>query len=251
MKRRLIKKIFMVSVLLFIAVGVSLFTNYRYKGTFTILNKKLPIYSVDTKEKKVAMTFDVSLGENDYTEKILDLLDKYNIKATFFVVGDWVDKNPDKLKEIYKRGHEIGNHSNRHPNMTNISQEKIIEDININEAKIRNIIGTGTKLFRCPEGAYNDKVIDLVEGSGYYCIQWNVDSIDWKEQGEDIEYTRIMKNIKPGSILLFHNSAKYTPENLPKIIKNLKEKGYKFVKVGDLIYKNNYKLDHAGKQISN
>ncbi|CAB1252132.1 Peptidoglycan-N-acetylmuramic acid deacetylase PdaA [Clostridiaceae bacterium BL-3] len=251
MKTRLIKKIFMVSVLLFVAIGVSFFTNYGYRGVFINSSKKLPIYSVDTKEKKVAITFDVSLGKDDYTEKILDLLDKYDIKATFFVVGDWVDKNPVKLEEIYKRGHEIGNHSNRHPNMTKISREKIIEDININEAKIRSITGAGTELFRCPEGAYNDRVIDLVKESGYYCIQWNVDSVDWKEQGADIEYNRIIKNTKPGSILLFHGNARYTPENLPKIIKELQKKGYKFVKVGDLIYKNNYKLNYDGKQIPN
>ncbi|MFL0194569.1 polysaccharide deacetylase family sporulation protein PdaB [Clostridium sp. WILCCON 0269] len=250
MKVRLIKKIFMLTSLLLVAIVVSIFTNYRYKETFMKTNKKLPIYCVDIKEKKVAITFDVSLGD-EYIDQILNILDKYNVKATFFIVGDWIDRNPDKLKEIYRRGHEIGNHSNRHPNMTNISKERIIEDININEAKIRNITGSGTELFRCPEGAYNDTVIDTVKESGYYCIQWDVDSIDWKEQGADIEYNRIIKNTKPGSILLFHNTAKYTPENLPKIIKKLSEEGYKFVKVGDLIYKNNYELDNTGKQISN
>lgn len=213
-------------------------------------NREIPIYCVDTNEKKVAITFDVSLGD-EYIEKILNILDKYNVKATFFVVGDWVDRNPDKLKEIYEKGHEIGNHSNRHPDMTKISNERIIEDININDAKIRNIVGVGTELFRCPEGAYNDRVINVVKKSGYYCIQWDVDSIDWKEQGADIEYNRVIKKVKPGSIILFHNTAKYTPENLPKIIKKLKEEGYSFVKVGDLIYRNNYKLDNEGKQISN
>ncbi|AZV58214.1 polysaccharide deacetylase family sporulation protein PdaB [Clostridium sp. AWRP] len=250
MKSKCIKKIFMVSILLLIAIGVSLFANYRYEGAFARVNRKLPIYCVDTKDKKIAITFDVSLGD-EYIDKILNVLDKHNIKATFFVVGDWVDRNPDKLKEIYNKGHEIGNHSNRHPNMTKISRDKIIEDININEAKIRNITGSGTKLFRCPEGSYNDDVIDTVKNSGYYCIQWNVDSIDWKEQGADLEYNRVIKSTKPGSIVLFHNSAKYTPFNLERIIVNLKEKGYKFVKVGDLIYKDNYKMDYDGKQMRN
>lgn len=250
MKSRVIKKIFIVSVLLLVAIGVSLFSNYGYKGVFSRINRKLPIYCVDTKDKKVAITFDVSLGD-EYIDEILKVLDKYNVKATFFVVGDWVDKNPDKLKEIYNKGHEIGNHSNRHPDMTKISRVKIIEDININEAKIRSIIGSGTKLFRCPEGSYNDDVIDSAENLGYYCIQWNVDSIDWKEQGSDLEYNRVIKNITPGSIILFHNSAKYTPYNLNRIIINLQEKGYRFVKVGDLIYKNNYKMDYDGKQVKN
>ena len=250
MKSKFIKKIFMVTILLLTAIGISIFTNYGYKGAFATLNRKLPIYCVDTKDKKVAITFDVSLGD-EYIDKILNVLDKHNIKATFFVVGDWVDKNPDKLKDIYTKGHEIGSHSNRHPNMTKISRDKVIEDININEAKIRSIIGSGTKLFRCPEGAYNDDVIDAVKSSGYYCIQWDVDSVDWKEQGADLEYNRVIKNTKPGSIILFHNSAKYTPGNLERVITNLNEKGYKFVKVGDLIYKDNYKMEYDGKQMRN
>ncbi len=214
------------------------------------VNRNLPIYCIDTKDKKIAISFDVSWGE-DNIEKILDILDKYNIKATFFLVGGWVDENPDKVKEIYKRGHEIGNHSNRHPDMTKISKERIIQEIDINDAKIRQLTGEGTKLFRFPEGAYNDSAVQIASGTGHYCIQWDVDSIDWKEEGADIEYNRIIKNTKPGSILLFHNTAKYTPGNLPKIIENLQRNGYKFMKIGDLIYKTDYKIDYSGKQISN
>lgn len=214
------------------------------------LDRKLPIYCVDTKDKKISLTIDVSWG-NDYTEKILDILDKYNVKATFFVVGGWVDQYPDRLKEIYKRGHEIGNHSNKHPDMTKLSKEDIIKDVSINDAKVRKVTGEGTKLFRCPSGSYNDLVINTVQEAGYYCIQWDVDSIDWKEEGADIEYRRVIKNTKPGSILLFHNNAKYTPQNLPRIIEKLQGEGYQFVKASELIYKNDYKVDYLGKQISN
>ena len=133
--------------------------------------------------------------------------------------------------------------------MTQLSKDKILEDINVNEAKIRNITGTGTKLFRFPAGSYNDEAVSVVESSGYKCIQWNVDSVDWMEKGSDIEYKKVIENTEPGSILLFHSSAKYTPENLPKIIETLENKGYKFVTVGDLIYKDNYKIDQSGKQV--
>jgi peptidoglycan-N-acetylglucosamine deacetylase len=251
LKKKVLLKISLTCMFIFIGAIFSLYTNYNSTGVFLNSNRKLPIYHVNTKEKKVAITFDVSLGEEEHTEEILKILDKYNIKATFFVVGDWIKKYPDMLKQLSKSGHEIGNHSNRHPNMTMLTKGKILEDININDARIRQITGKGTKLFRCPEGAYNNFVIDTVKDAGYYCIQWDADSADWMEKGADIEYDRVIKNTKPGSILLFHTSARYTPENLPKIIEKLKSQGYKFVTVGNLIYKSNYTIDNLGNQIGN
>jgi len=222
--------------------------NLKTKGVFLSEQRKLPIYSVVTKEKKIALSFDASWGD-DKTDDILKILDKYNVKATFFVVGAWIDKHPDKLKTIYEKGHEIGNHSNKHPIMTTISKAKIISEIAITDAKIMSITGKGTTLFRCPSGEYNNLVIETVEATNHYCIQWDADSIDWKEQGAEIEMDRIVKKTKPGSILLFHNEAKYTPENLPKILDYLKGEGYEFVKISDLIYKNNYYINGQGKQI--
>lgn len=248
MKRKSLLKLCAACVLIFAGAIFSIFTNYKTTGAFIGINKKLPIYCVDTKEKKIAISFDVSIGKEEHTQEILDILDKYKVKGTFFIVGDWAGKYPDMLKEISKRGHEIGNHSNTHPNMVSISKDKILEDININDAKIRNITGNGTKLFRCPEGSYNDMVVNTVEGAGYYCIQWDSDSADWMEKGADIEFNRVIKHTKPGSILLFHNSAKYTPYNLPKVIEKFQSEGYEFVTVGNLIYKDNYKIDSAGKQ---
>jgi polysaccharide deacetylase family sporulation protein PdaB len=209
----------------------------------------VPIYSVDTKEKKISLSFDMSWGK-DNTPKILDILDRYNVKATFFLVGGWIDDNEELVKEIVKRGHELGNHTNKHPDMNKITKEKLIEEIMLCDAKIMSITGKGTKLFRCPSGAYNDVVIDTVQSLGRYTIQWDVDSIDWKEYGPSIEYNRVIKNTKPGSILLFHNTAKYTPETLPQVIEKLQKNGYSFVKVSDLIYKDNFYIDPLGRQIA-
>lgn len=242
------KKLIVIFVLLIgILATVSIY-NWKTKGVFLGQERKLPIYCVDAKEKKIAISIDVSWGI-DRTDDILKVLDKYNIKATFFIVGAWIDQNPDKLKAIYEKGHEIGNHSNKHPIMTTTSKEQIIKEIAIVDAKVMAITGQGTTLFRCPSGAYNNLVIEAVEATNHYCIQWDVDSIDWKEQGAEIEYNRIIKNTKPGSIMLFHNNAKYTPENLPKILEFLRGQGYKFVKVSDLIYKSDYYIDYSGKQI--
>jgi len=244
------KKILTVLGLLIIASASSVFISYKSTTAFIKMDRYLPIYCIDTKDKKIALSFDVSWGE-DNTKKILETLDKYNVKATFFIVGGWIDEHPDELKEIYKRGHEIGNHSDKHPDMTKLSREKIIQDIDIADAKIMQITGEDTKLFRCPSGSYNDTVIKAVKETGHYCVQWDVDSVDWREEGSDIEYNRIIKNTKPGSILLFHNNAKYTPDNLPRIIEKLQSEGYKFIKVGDLIYKDNYRVNYSGKQIAN
>ncbi|MFL0247903.1 polysaccharide deacetylase family sporulation protein PdaB [Candidatus Clostridium stratigraminis] len=248
LNNKIYKRASLLLLLIFISSMISIGINYKSIGVFKFLYRELPIYNVDTKDKKVALTFDVSWGD-DNTPKLLDILDKYNIKATFFLVGAWIDDNEALVKDMVKRGHELGNHTNKHPDINKISKEKLIEEIMTCDAKILSVTGEGTKLFRFPEGTYNDNAIKTVKATGHIPIQWDVDSIDWRENGAGIEYNRVIKKTKPGSILLFHNNAKYTPENLPKIIEKLKSEGYKFVKVSDLIYKDNYYLDTSGKQI--
>jgi polysaccharide deacetylase family sporulation protein PdaB len=236
--------------LLIITVCVGIMGRVFYKEAFAPTNKKLPIYSVDTKEKKIAITFDVNWGD-DKTNEILDILDKYNAKATFYIIGLWCDDYPEKVKEITKRGHEIGNHSNKHPDYTTMTKENIIKDLEIANAKILGLTGESPKTFRFPSGAYNDTSMEAIESAGVKAIQWDSDSIDWKANGADIEYERIVSKAKEGSILLFHNDGKYTPQNLPRIIEKYQSMGYEFVKVSDLIYSDNYYLDHTGKQILN
>lgn len=247
---KITKKIIMALALTGMVAITTVLLHYTSLQTFVTGNKKIPIYCVDTNEKKVAISFD-SCSDPDYTSKILDILDKYNIKADFFLVGYYVDKHPDMVREIQKRGHEIGNHSNKHPDMAFSSKDKIVSEIAACDTKIMKITGEMPRLFRCPSGSYNDTVLKAVESTNHYCIQWDVDSVDWKEYGLDKEYNRVISKAKSGSIILFHNNAKYTPENLPRVIEKLKGEGYTFVKISDLIYKNNYKIDISGKQIRN
>lgn len=243
------KKVCIVSALLLVAVFYSLYGNYRTMGLFANGNRKLPIYCVDTNEKKVAITFDASWGE-DKTEEILKILDKYNVKATFFIVSAWADENPDVVKKMYDSGHEIANHSNRHPDFTRVSKERMLSELNACDEKLVKYTGTKTpELFRFPDGEYNDQSVAVVEGAGKYCIQWDVDSIDWMNNGVDVEYNRVVSKTKPGSIILFHTYGKYTPTTLPMVIETLKSQGYEFVKTGDLIHKKNFYMDNTGKQI--
>lgn len=215
--------------------------------------KSIPIYRVNTEEKKISITFDVNWAEKDYLESILSILKKYNVKGTFFVMGSWVnysEENLKKLKMIYDQGHEIGNHSYSHPDFTKINAKRMIEEIQKTEDIINKNLGVKTNLFRCPSGAYNDTSVNTVNSLNYQCIQWDVDSVDWKENGKDIEYNRVIKKVQPGSIVLFHNNAKYTPENLDRILKKLSDEGYKFVTVGELVLKKNYKIERDGTQYS-
>lgn len=210
--------------------------------------KELPIYSVETDEKKIAISFDAAWG-NEYTSFILDTLDKYNIKSTFFLVGFWVDKYPDDVKEIAKRGHDVGNHSTTHPNMSQLSKEKMIEELSITGKKIEELTGVKPTLFRPPFGDYNDLLIRTCREEGYYTIQWDVDSLDWKELGAQSVIDRVTRNVKNGSIVLFHNNAKYIRDYLPLVIERLQEAGYEIVPISELIYKDNFMIDNTGRQI--
>jgi polysaccharide deacetylase family sporulation protein PdaB len=212
--------------------------------------KKLPIYWVDTKEKKVAISFDCAWG-NEHTKPILDILDQYDVKTTFFMVKFWAEKFPEDVMEISRRGHEIGNHSSTHPNMAKLSVEDMTKELQDSSDAIEKITGERPTLFRPPFGAYSNSLIETCEINGYHVIQWNVDSLDWKEITTEQIVDRVTRNVKPGSIVLFHNNAEHVEDYLPAILDKLKSEGYIIVPVGQLIMKENYYMDHTGKQTAN
>ncbi|MBZ4646361.1 MAG: polysaccharide deacetylase [Clostridia bacterium] len=214
------------------------------------LKRDLPIYYVDRQDKAISISFDAAWGNED-TQDLINILEQYKVKTTFFVVGGWVDKYPESVKALSDAGHEIMNHSNTHPHMTQLSVEKMKEEIKKCDDKIEAITGKRPFLFRPPYGDYNDKVVQACREMGHYTIQWDVDSLDWKELGVDAIVERVTKRVKSGSIVLFHNAAKYTPAALPKILDTLQKEGYKIVPISELIYRDNYHIDHTGKQIPN
>ena len=245
------KKVVIEVILLVLVIILSLVVNKRSISVSINNPSKLPIFRVNTEEKEVALTFDINWAEEDHLDEILQILKKYDAKGTFFIMGGWVnytDDNKEKLKNIYNDGHEIGNHSYIHPNFMNITEERMNDELKKTEDIIYQTIGYNTKLFRFPSGSYNEKALNYVMSKGYKCIQWDVDSVDWKQAGADVEYNRVMKNVKEGSILLFHNNAKYTPENLDRIINKLTGEGYKFLTVSELVYDDNYYIDENGVQ---
>ncbi len=214
-------------------------------------NRDLPIYCVDKgqNDKKISISFDAAWDNSD-SEHIKEILGERNIRTTFFVVGDWVDKYPETVKSLSDAGHEIMNHSDSHPHMTELSKEKMAEELNKCSDKIEKVTGVRPTLFRPPYGDYNNDVVGVARENGYYTIQWSVDSLDWKDLSASEICNRVLKDIQPGSIVLFHNAAKHTPEALPTLLDQLIADGYEIVPISELIMKENYTIDPSGMQIS-
>ena len=209
----------------------------------------LPIYNVDRgTEKVVSLTFDAAWDDAD-TDQLISILDKYQVKATFFMVGSWVEKYPESVKKFADHGHEIMNHSDTHPHINQLSEEKVKEEITRCADKIEAVTGKRPTLFRGPYGEYNNTVIQAATALGHQTLQWDVDSLDWKDlETEDI-VTRVLKRVKPGSVILFHNGAKNTPAALPQIIEKLQADGYKFLPATELLGPEPTTINHQGTQM--
>jgi polysaccharide deacetylase family sporulation protein PdaB len=210
--------------------------------------KEIPIYSVDVPEKAASITFDCAWGAGDIPD-ILNTLKEADIKATFFLVGQWAEKHPDTVRLIAQDGHDIANHSYSHFRMGSLDRGKVSSEISQCGELLEKLTGTKCDLFRAPYGDYNNTVLAEARKQGYFTIQWDVDSLDWKPgiAKEEI-LRRIRSKIKPGSIILFHNDTPHTAKLLPDIISEMKTAGYRFVPVSKLIIRENYYIDHEGRQ---
>ena len=211
--------------------------------------RKVPIYSVATDEKKIAISFDAAWG-NEQTQELIDILARYNVKTTFFVVGDWAEKFPESVKALHDAGHEVCNHSNTHPHMPTLSRSQQTEELLSCNDKIAKITGETPTLFRPPYGDYSNEVLDCAKNCGMQTIQWDVDSLDWKDPTVEQMVERVTSHVQNGSIVLFHNGATNTPAALPTILERLQSDGYAIVPISELVLKDNYTIDNTGKQIA-
>lgn len=210
--------------------------------------RKVPVYCVDRGDNKIALTFDCAWG-NSNTEELLEILAAADARATFFVTGEFCDKYPEDVKKVYDAGHEIANHSDKHPHIEGININDLIEDTNECSRKIQMITGEAPALYRGPYGEYDNISISTVEGMGLQYVQWSVDSVDWQEPDAAAIVSRITEGTESGSILLFHNDLENTEQALPEILTKLTQQGYRFVTASELIYKDNYHIDSSGKQM--
>ena len=225
-------------------------SNQNTVQTSATNQKRLPIYNVETNENKVALTMNCAWNADDI-DSILETLKNNDTQITFFMVGDWIEKFPDAVKKISEAGHEIASHSDTHPHVNNLSYEENIEEIEKSNEKIEKITGSRTNIYRPPYGEYNDTVIKAAEDKGYYCIQWNLDTLDYTGLTGDEMWNRLKDKLKSGDIILTHNGTEHTADSLEQIIKNIKAKGLEVVKVSDLIYKDGYTINNNGTQIRN
>ncbi len=245
--KKQIKRIAAIGALAVVTAAVGITAAVTSVGT-RAEQRRLPIYSVERGDKKIALTFDVA-WENSNTQELIDILSDNNAKATFFITGDWCDRYPDDVKAFSEAGHEIENHSDQHPHVEGININDLINDTKECSRKIKMITGEEPTLYRAPYGEFDDSLITTLDGMGMKVIQWDVDSIDWKKPSADQIKKRVLKNVKSGSILLFHNDLENTTEALPDILKSLKSQGFEFVTVKELIYPDNYTIDANGRQI--
>lgn len=213
--------------------------------------RELPIYCVQTDSPKIALTFDAAWGNED-TRQIMEILKKHDVKVTFFMTGGWVSSYPDDVKYILSEGHDLGNHSENHKNMSRLSDSEKEKELMSVHDKVKQLTGYDMFLFRPPYGDYNNDVVNTARKCGYYTIQWDVDSLDRKDYGVDsiIQTVTQNKHLGNGSIILCHNGAKYTAEALETLITTLKDAGYTFVPLSELIIRDNYHMDHEGRQIA-
>ncbi len=211
--------------------------------------RRLPIYSVMTEDKKAALTFDAAWGASR-TPAILDTLDEYEVRSTFFLVTFWIEDYPEVAQEIAERGHELGLHSSTHPNFTELPDSEIKQELERNIQTIKDTTGQRPQLFRPPFGAYDDRVVKVIEDDmNLTTIQWSVDSLDWQDLTAEKMAQRVLEQIHPGAIVLFHNNGLHTPEALPLIIEELQKQGYELVPVSELLHSGDYHVDHQGRQV--
>lgn len=241
------KKYFVLAAAVAFSAAILAAVNAPAAVSASVATRQLPIYCVERDQKVCSISFDAAWGA-DNTQRILDVLSKYNVKATFFVVGNWADQYPEQAKAIVESGNELMNHSNAHDHYNSLSAEQIIADVNTCNDKIETLTGIRPTLIRCPFGEYDDHVISAIRSMGMEPIQWDVDSLDWKGISADEIARRVTSKVQCGSIILFHNAGEHTPEALPTILDYLIGEGYTIVPISEILLTGETYLDHTGKQ---
>jgi len=206
------------------------------------------MYKAHTDQKVIALSFDDG-PDTKFTPLILDILTKYDVKATFFLLGTRAHKYPDITKRIYREGHAIGNHTYWHPNLSESDVNKMKWEIEMNEQEISSIIGITSDLFRAPYGALTEEQVRQLGKMGYRGIGWSVDSEDWKSLSVNEVKQKVLNAIHPGAIVLMHSAGHWTQDltgtvqALNELIPHLKKQGYRFVTIPEL-----WSIEHPGKR---
>lgn len=195
------------------------------------------IWDIQTEEKVVALTFDDG-PHPKYTEQVLNLLEKYDAKGTFFLVGEHAESNPQIVLRMVEDGHEIANHTYTHPFTKSVP--KIMREIKETNDTLFSITGYEPKLFRPVEGYYTDQLVEEVVKEGYKLVMWSwhQDTEDWKDPGVNVIVNKVLKGVKGGNVVLFHDGGgnrQQTVKALEKILPELQKQGYRFITVSEML----------------
>ncbi len=247
--RRLIQRKGLLSGLGCLAAAAAMFLVVLFPASVGVsaTERQLPIYCVQRDQKVLSISFDAAWGADD-TDTLIEILERYDVKATFFLVGEWVDTYPEEVKKLADAGHEVMNHSDTHPYLTQCDTDTIVKEIVDCNEKIAALTGVTPTLIRCPYGDYDNNVIKTIRSLGMEPIQWSVDSLDWKGISAEEIVQRVVGSVTNGSIVLFHNAAEHTPEALPTILETLLGEGYTFVPISELLLEGEYTIDVTGQQ---
>ena len=234
-------------LLIWIAIIVFVVTCTLSTTEVSSSERRIPVYSVETDKKEIALTFNCAWDDKGFNE-LMKFLEEENIKCTFFFVGSFCEAYPDVVKKVNEEGHEIGNHSMLHNDPVKQEYSEIVSDISKCNDALYSLTGEKCFLYRPPSGSYDNKTIEAAESLGMTVIQWDVDSVDWKEPKPEKIISRITENVTNGSIVLFHLGKENTLEALPDIINHLKNEGYSFNTVGDMLLDGEWYVDNNGRQ---
>ncbi|SFJ39022.1 polysaccharide deacetylase family sporulation protein PdaB [Thermoflavimicrobium dichotomicum] len=240
-----LKQTALIIVAFLFAIGIYYAENHDIQVFSPLSKDPTAIYSVKTDKKQIALTFDISWGE-ERTGPILDVLEQKGLKkATFFLSSPWAESHPDLVKRIVDMKYEIGSHGHRHDNYSSYTEEQIRTQIQKSDEILTKLIGKKPKLIRFPNGDFDKRVLQIANQMNYTTIQWDTDSLDWKNPGVDKIIKRVVSKVHPGDIILMHasDSCRQTHEALPAIIDQLRAQGYEFVTVSELIAGSNIKMN--------
>ena len=238
------------AVFVLLIVGAVLYTQFMMQDTNEVFSTKdreqMPVCSVDTDVKEIALTIDTAFG-NDKTQALLDILDEYNVKATFFVVGMWAQENPELMQKIIESGHEVQNHSMDHARYPDLKVEEILSDAQEAQTLLNEETGKNANIIRLPFGAFDDKTIKILMDNDFIPVKWSVDGEDWKSDDVKEVYNNVIKDVKGGDIIMLQNNTVGAEGALRDIIAKLLDKGYEFKTISELLPEGEITIDDKGK----
>ncbi|MET3197010.1 polysaccharide deacetylase family sporulation protein PdaB [Bacillus sp. OAE603] len=235
--KRKLKQISLITIIAFFTACLVYIQAPKTFSTFSTSKGPMAIYKGDASRKNIALTFDISWGDENAV-KVLEVLKNQRINnATFFLSASWAERHPEIVETIVKQGHEIGTLGYRYKSYTQLTTLEMQRDLN-NSAEVFKRLGVkDVKLFRPPNGEFNKEVIKVASRYNLSVVHWSINTEDWRNPGTNQIFETVKENTNPGDIILLHasDSALQTPKAIPLIISYLRDKGYKNVSVSQMI----------------